>query len=279
MNIYFNALTIITSMVTTTMIPVFNVVSHVPEYKPNQDRVPVASFELTQHDRIVHSHNTKGIGDSVDHDKIFASRDLERPPVTETEVETSVDETIETNTNTTLEHESIVESRFILDNLTPEQNEWVNIASEHTELSPSFLAALMSIETDFRPELFYPDRNGGTYGLFQMNRGEWKKTTGNDWLADTDNNGIPDIKDPVVHARVGAIYLQDRLEYVRKYRAKRPGLASSVLTDEQALAIAHNAGESRLKSYPNIPSITKKYLVKLEKRSEKYKVISSTTSE
>lgn len=164
-----------------------------------------------------------------------------------------------------------------LANLTPEQNQWVSIAAQHTELSPSFLAALMSIETDFRPELFYPDKNGGTYGLFQMNRAEWKETTGNDWLADTDNNGIPDIKDPIVHAKVGAIYLQKRLENVRKYRAARPGLASSVLTDEQALAIAHNAGESRLKSYPRIPSITKSYLVKLSERMAKYAPEGSTT--
>jgi hypothetical protein len=77
-----------------------------------------------------------------------------------------------------------------------------------------------------------------------------------------------DIRQPDIHAHVGGRYLCDRLDGVRALLQARPtSAAARELTDLDALLIAHNAGESRLLTYPDIPMITAGYLTTVRQRT------------
>ena len=64
----------------------------------------------------------------------------------------------------------------------------------------------------------------------------------------------------MVHAHYGGMYLKNRLEGVKQLKAAHPDMPFAKLDDLTALVIAHNAGEGNLMKYPDIPSITKRYL-------------------
>ena len=128
------------------------------------------------------------------------------------------------------------------------------------DLPEAWIAAVMAQESGFRPDAHADDVNGGTWGLFQINAGIWQATYGHPWSADLDANGVWDIKDGTTHARVAGEYLCGRLTGVREIRARHPDWASSQIPVLDALIIAHNAGESRLRSYPNIPTITADFI-------------------
>jgi hypothetical protein len=140
---------------------------------------------------------------------------------------------------------------------------WVAIAQQACPALPStFLAAVMSQESGFRPDAYADDKNGGTWGLFQMNRSIWRNAYGASWDADLNFNGVWDIKDPDIHAATGGKYLCARLQGVRRIRAEHPDWASTrELSELDGLVIAHNAGEGRLRSYPAIPAITARFIV------------------
>lgn len=133
---------------------------------------------------------------------------------------------------------------------------WVNKASESSGGIPkSYLAAMMQQESGFQPDVYAGDVNGGTWGLFQINRSEWVK-----YKPDATGTPPTGITNPMTHAEIGGKYLRDRLETVMTMQRTHPYAAYSQLTPLEALTIAHNAGEGNLQRYPNIPSITKTYL-------------------
>jgi hypothetical protein len=134
------------------------------------------------------------------------------------------------------------------------------------DLPETWIAAVMAQESGFRPDAYADDANGGTWGLFQLNAGIWATTYGHPWSADLNANGVWDVKDPDIHARVAGTYLCARLDGVRTIRATHPDWASSQLPVPDALIIAHNAGESRLSTYPAIPDVTARFISSVDQR-------------
>ncbi|QTE30059.1 transglycosylase SLT domain-containing protein [Pengzhenrongella sicca] len=128
------------------------------------------------------------------------------------------------------------------------------------DLPEVWIAAVMAQESGFRPTAHADDSNGGTWGLFQLNNSIWTTQYGHPWSADLNANGTPDLNEPEIHARIGGKYLCDRLAGVREIRAAHPDWASSTLPILDALIIAHNAGESRLRTYPAIPAVTATFI-------------------
>lgn len=137
-----------------------------------------------------------------------------------------------------------------------EAEPWVSEAARSSGLGADFIAALMEQESGFRPDAYADDSNGGTWGLLQMNRSVWRGVHP-DGADQTPPEGITD---PMVHAHYGGMYLKNRLEGVKQLKAAHPDMPFAKLDDLTALVIAHNAGEGNLMKYPDIPSITKRYL-------------------
>lgn len=134
------------------------------------------------------------------------------------------------------------------------------------DLPETWIAAVMAQESGFRPDAHADDSNGGTWGLLQMNASIWRAHYSHPWHADLDHNRTPDIEDPATHARVGGTYLCARLDGVRSIREQHPEWASSNIPILDALVIAHNAGESRLRTYPTIPAITAQFVANVRER-------------
>jgi len=146
---------------------------------------------------------------------------------------------------------------------------WVAVTqSACPQLPPSWIAAVMAQESGFRPDAYADDSNGGTWGLLQMNASIWEQAYGGPWSADRNRNGIWDVAEPEIHAATGGKYLCRRLDGVRRIRAEHPDWTSTrELTELDALIVAHNAGESRLSSYPAIPDVTAKFIANVRARS------------
>lgn len=146
---------------------------------------------------------------------------------------------------------------------------WVAITQSACPVLPeSWIAAVMAQESGFRPDAYADDSNGGTWGLFQLNASIWQQAYGAPWSADRNHNGIWDVADPEIHAAVAGRYLCRRLDGVRRIRAQHPDWASTRdLTELDALVVAHNAGESRLASYPAIPAVTATFLSNVRARA------------
>ena len=144
---------------------------------------------------------------------------------------------------------------------------WVReTKAAYPDLPEAWIAAVMAQESGFRPDAYADDSNGGTWGVFQINESIWTSTYGAGVDADLNADGVRDIVDPTIHARVGGKYLCGRLAGVRQIRADHPDWASSALPILDALIIAHNAGESRLRTYPNIPTITTNFIRNVDRR-------------
>lgn len=144
---------------------------------------------------------------------------------------------------------------------------WVANAEKYSKyhIPAAFFAYIMDRESDFNPAVFSDDANGGTWGLFQINAGEWSKVTGGGSFSS------PDIKDPMVHTQYGAKYFDNRLEGIRAMRKAHPNAAyTKDLTELEDLMIAHNAGEGNLQKYPSLPSITKSYLAEYKQKFPAY---------
>ena len=139
---------------------------------------------------------------------------------------------------------------------------WVGIAhASCPALPPSYIAAMMAQESGFRPDAYADDKNGGTWGLLQINASIWRNAYGAPWSADVNGNGVWDIKEPEIQSAVGGRCLCARLAGVRAIPAAHPDWASTRdLSELDALVVAYNAGEGRLRSYPVIPSITARYI-------------------
>ena len=145
---------------------------------------------------------------------------------------------------------------------------WVAIAQQACPTLPAtFLAAVMYQESGFRPDAYADDKNGGTWGLFQLNASIWLNAYGAPWEADLNGNGVWDVKDPEIHAATGGKYLCARLIGVRRIRAAHPDWPSTrELSELDGLVIAHNAGEGRLRSYPAIPAVTARFIANVRSR-------------
>ncbi|OIQ85834.1 transglycosylase SLT domain protein [mine drainage metagenome] len=128
------------------------------------------------------------------------------------------------------------------------------------DLPEAWIVAVMAQESGFNPDAHANDDNGGTWGLFQLDASVWAGTYGHPWSADLNGNGVWDVRDPDIHSRVAGTYLCDRLSGVRAIRAAHPDWASSALPVLDRLIIAHNAGESRLATYPDIPEVTRRFI-------------------
>lgn len=139
---------------------------------------------------------------------------------------------------------------------------WIAEAATTSGLPAAWLAAVAYQESSFNPADFYHDINGGTWGLFQLNREEWEKV----YPAAKGSQGTPlGITDPMIHAHYAGIYLKNRLKVVQAMKRAHSEAAYAKLSDLDALVIAHNAGEGNLQRYPSIPPITKSYLANVHK--------------
>ena len=139
---------------------------------------------------------------------------------------------------------------------------WMEEAEKTSGIPAAWFAAITDRESDFRPHLFANDENGGTWGLFQINREEWASVYPD---ATTQQTGTPPgITDPMIHAHYGGPYFRNRLETVKKLKANNPDAAFAQLSDLDALVVAHNSGEGNLKKYPNLPRITREYLAEIQ---------------
>lgn len=149
-----------------------------------------------------------------------------------------------------------------------EARAWVaETAAACPALPEAWIAAVMAQESGFRPDAWADDVNGGTWGIFQLNASIWRGAYGHPWSADLDGNGTWDVKQGEIHARVAGEYLCRQLGGVRQLRASHPGWASSAIPELDALIIAHNAGESRLRSYPAIPTVTARFISNVNERA------------
>jgi hypothetical protein len=152
--------------------------------------------------------------------------------------------------------------------------EWVReTKAACPDLPETWIAAVMAQESGFRPDAYANDSNGGTWGLFQINESIWTATYGHGFDADLNANGVRDVAEPSIHARVGGQYLCNRLAGVREIRTQHPDWASSALPVLDALIIAHNAGESRLRTYPNIPAITTDFIHNVHQRMAEWSTV------
>ncbi|WP_051274987.1 transglycosylase SLT domain-containing protein [Cellulomonas sp. URHD0024] len=146
-------------------------------------------------------------------------------------------------------------------------NAWISEAKQACpDLPETWIAAVMAQESGFRPDAHAADANGGTWGLLQLNATIWQAAYGHPVSADLNDNGTADIEDPDIHARVAGRYLCNRLGGVRQIRTQHPNWASSSLPELDALVIAHNAGESRLRTYPTIPAVTRTFITNVDQR-------------
>ncbi|WP_019873097.1 transglycosylase SLT domain-containing protein [Sporichthya polymorpha] len=146
---------------------------------------------------------------------------------------------------------------------------WVTATHAACPVLPAaWIAAVMAQESGFDPDTYADDVNGGTWGLFQLNAAVWADAYGAGWDADRNGNGRPDVRDADVHAAVAGHYLCRRLAGVRALRAAHPDWASTRdLSELDALIVAHNAGESRLASYPDIPAVTAEFVADVDDRT------------
>lgn len=153
------------------------------------------------------------------------------------------------------------------DGIPKEAVPWIAAAVEATEqnVPASFFAAMMRRESDFRPGLFAGDRNGGTYGLTQINQAEWNRLYGSSsWDEDRNNNGTPDIQDPEIHMQVSAKLADENYKKVKALRDKNPGAHYTKNMDVwQHMAAAHNAGFAGAQRNP-LPDITQDYIAEIK---------------
>lgn len=157
------------------------------------------------------------------------------------------------------------------DGIPREAIPWIAEAVEASKekIPASFFAAMMRRESDFRPNLFAHDKNGGTWGLTQINQSEWNRLYGSSsWDEDRNNNGTRDISDPDIHMQISAKLTDENFRKVKALREKNPGAHYVENMDIwQHIAAAHNAGFTGSQR-KELPSITKSYIAEIKKHME-----------
>lgn len=135
----------------------------------------------------------------------------------------------------------------------------------------AFVAADMFAESSFDPSQFTGDRNGGTWGLTQINAAEWERIYGYGPEEDVDGNGTPDILDPLIHAEYAAKLWDDNIDRIKKYKKDNPKSGAAKASDLELLLVAHNAGFGRVESYPEIPASTREtYIPRVSEYAKKW---------
>lgn len=135
-----------------------------------------------------------------------------------------------------------------------------------------FVAADMMQESSFNPKNFTNDSNDGTRGLVQINQEEWNRVyKSKTWDEDRDNNGTPDIMDPMIHTETAAKLWDEQVDTIKRYKKEHPNSKAATTSDAVLLLVSHNAGPGRVSSYPNIPASTKKtYVPKITGFAKQY---------
>lgn len=143
---------------------------------------------------------------------------------------------------------------------------WMAEAEKSSGIPAAWFTAIADRESDFRPGIFADDRNGGTWGLFQLNWEEWNKVYDGEKVSfeNWKSSPPPGITDPMIHSRYAGIYFKNRLETVQKLKFNHPDKEFAKLSDLDALVIAHNAGEGTLQAYPNITDKVMDYLHEIQ---------------
>lgn len=144
----------------------------------------------------------------------------------------------------------------------PNARAWVRVAAATcADIPEAWFAAVMAQESSFDPDAYADDINGGTWGLLQINNSVWTAAYGAPWSADRNGNGTWDVREPLIHAEVGARYLCDLLRQVRQLRDTHPDWpASTQLTELETLALAHNAGPGALEWWPDVSATVRSYV-------------------
>lgn len=155
--------------------------------------------------------------------------------------------------------------RFDTTGLSPDQVQMVTLAAKASKqhIPAAFFRAVGEQESGLSLKCFTGDRNGGTDGIYQLNRYEMNKYyEGGDLSTDRNNNGTPDVQELEIHTKVAAAYFDDLYVQVKQMRAQNPDAAwAKGMSPLENLAIAHNAGTGGMQEYPNFHSnITKGYL-------------------
>lgn len=149
---------------------------------------------------------------------------------------------------------------------------WINKLSDSGKYKyPAwFVAGDMFAESTFNPTVFSGDKNGGTWGLVQINETEWNRVYGSkSWSEDRDKNGVWDIKDPLIHAEYAAKLWDEQIDQIHKYKQTHPKSGAAKASDLELLLVSHNAGFGRVQTYPSIPSSTREtYIPRIAKMSK-----------
>lgn len=167
-------------------------------------------------------------------------------------------------------------TKFNTEGLSKEQIKWITTAAQASKqkIPAGFFRAVAEQESDIRPDVFYPDRNGGTWGIWQINEYlTGKYYDGGNFSTDRNKNGIPDVQEPMISAKIAAAYFDDLYVQIKKLREKKPNeLWVKDMTLLESVAIAHNAGPTGMRKYPNFrtPSVTDKYLRNMKKNIPLY---------
>lgn len=154
------------------------------------------------------------------------------------------------------------------DGIPKEAVPWIAAAVKATKekVPAAFFAAMMGRESDFNPAAHAGDKNGGTYGLTQINQAEWNRLYGSSsWDEDKNNNGTRDIQDPEIHMQVSAKLADENYRKLKALRDKNPGANYTKNMDIwQHVAAAHNAGFAGSQRNP-LPDVTQAYIAEIKK--------------
>lgn len=166
---------------------------------------------------------------------------------------------------------------FNKEGLSEEQIEIIYQTAKHSKnrIPAAFFRAIGEQESNITPTAFAPDRNGGTWGTYQINEHEWTLAYGHGFNTDLNENGTPDEQEGMIQAEYGAKYFDARYERVMKLREENPdALWVKEMTPLESFAVAHNAGEGGMQKYPNFrtPAVTDKYLENMKVKIPLYTI-------
>lgn len=155
---------------------------------------------------------------------------------------------------------------------------WIAETSKVSGIPQAWLAAVANRESHFdaSPADYTYDHNGGTWGIYQLNREIWESV----YPPSKGSTGTPkDITNPTVYAHYAGIYFKQRLAGVREMKKHSPDKPFAKLPDLDLLVLAHNAGEGGgVLAYPNIAPVTQSYLAEVRRNFTAKPCSSSTTS-
>lgn len=162
----------------------------------------------------------------------------------------------------------VMEEHMVFDTsgLNKDEIKWILTAAQLSKqkIPAGFFRAIAEQESNINPKAFAMDRNGGTWSIWQINEYHVGRFyDGGNFETDRNDNGTPDVQEPLIAAKIAAAYFDDlylQLEQMRKDYADERW--AKELTVWEAMAVAHNAGPTGMRKYPNfaVPEITDKYL-------------------